>query len=74
MRPKKSLPDESKELFRIGEYMLIEHILNKKPYFTVIRFYETSKGTRYETRGASGANLEDVKQEFERITGEKLKD
>ena len=52
--------------------MLVEHTLNKEPYFTIFNFFETSKGTRYIARGASGKKLDQVKVEFERITGKKL--
>ena len=72
MIPKKKLPDGAKELYRQGEFLLIEHTLNKEPYFSIFRFYETSKGTRYIGRGAGGIELEHVKTEFERITGKKL--
>ncbi len=72
MIPKKKLPDGSIELFKRGEFMLIEHTLNKNPYYTIFRFYETSKGTRYIARGASSMDLERVKSEFTRITGKKL--
>jgi len=34
--------------------------------------YMLSKGTRYIARGASGKKLDQVKIEFERITGKKL--
>lgn len=72
MIPKKKLPDGAVELFRQGEFLLIEHTLNKDPYFSIFRFYETSKGTRYIGRGGAGKDLEQVKSEFERITGKKL--
>lgn len=72
MIPKKKLPDGAIELFRQGEFLLIEHTLNKKPYFTIFRFYETSKGTRYIARGGASKDLEHVKMELERITGKKL--
>lgn len=74
MIPKKKLPDGAVELARQDEYLLIQHTLNKEPYFSIFRFYETSKGTRYETRGGSSMDLERVKSEFERITGKKLAD
>ena len=69
---KKKLPDGAKELARFHDYLLIEHTLNKNPYFSIFRQIETSKGTRYESRGASGMDLERVKFEFTRITGKKL--
>ena len=72
MIPKKKLPDGAIELFRHKEFLLIEHTLNKHPYFTIFRFYETSKGTRYIARGGSSMDLERVKSEFTRITGKKL--
>lgn len=72
MIPKKKLPDGAVELARQDEYMLVEHTLNNEPYFTIFHFFETSKGTRYNARGASGKKLEQVKVEFERITGKKL--
>jgi hypothetical protein len=72
MIPKKKLPDGAVELFKQGQFILVEHSLNKEPYFTIFRFYETSKGTMYIARGAAGKNLELVKTEFERITGKKL--
>ena len=72
MIPKKKLPDGAVELFKQGEFLLIEHTLNKNPYFTIFRFYETSKGTRYIARGASSMDLERVKGEFVRITGREL--
>ncbi len=52
--------------------MLIQHTLNKAPYYTIFNFFETSKGTRYIARGASSMDLEKVRAEFERITGKKL--
>ena len=72
MNPKKKLPDGSVELARQDDYMLIQHTLNKAPYYTIFSFFETSKGTRYIARGASGKDLELVRAEFERITGKKL--
>ena len=72
MNPKKKLPDGSVEIARQDNYMLIEHTLNKAPYYTIFSFFETSKGTRYIARGASGKKLERVRAEFERITGKKL--
>ncbi len=72
MIPKKKLPDGAVELFRQGEFLLVEHTLNKEPYFSIFRFYETSKGTRYIGRGGAGKKLDNVKMEFERITGKKL--
>ncbi len=72
MIPKKKLPDGAVELFKQGQFILVEHTLNKAPYFTIFRFYETSKGTRYIARGGAGKKLELVKTEFERITGKKL--
>ena len=69
---KKSLPDGSKELARFREYLLIEHTLNKNPYYTIFRQIDTSKGPRYESRGASSMDLDRVKSEFTRITGKKL--
>jgi len=72
MNPKKKLPDGAVELVRQDEYMLIEHTLHKAPYYTIFNFFETSKGTRYIARGASGKDLEQVRAEFERITGKKL--
>ena len=72
MFPKKKLPDGAVELFRYKDFLLIEHTLNKEPYYTIFRFFETSKGTRYLARGASHMDLERVKSEFTRITGKKL--
>ena len=72
MNPKKKLPKDAVELVRQDEYMLVEHTLNKKPYYTIYNFFETSKGTRYIARGASGMDIERVRFEFERITGKKL--
>ncbi len=72
MNPKKKLPDGSVELARPDNYMLIQHTLNKAPYYTIFSFFETTKGTRYIARGASNKDLELVKTEFERITGKKL--
>jgi hypothetical protein len=72
MNPKKSLPKDSVELERQDDYILIQHTLNKLPYYTVFRFFETTKGTRYIARGASSMDLERVRGEFERITGKKL--
>jgi len=60
------------ELSRQDEYMLVEHTLNKAPYYTIFHFFETSKGTRYIARGGSGKKLDAVRSEFERITGKKL--
>ena len=72
MNPKKNLPKDSVELERQDDYMLIQHTLNKAPYYTIFRFFETTKGTRYIARGASSMDLESVRYEFERITGKKL--
>ena len=72
MNPKKNLPKDSVELERQDDYMLIQHTLNKAPYYTIFRFFETTKGTRYIARGASSMDLEMVRSEFERITGKKL--
>jgi hypothetical protein len=72
MIPKMKLPDGAVELYRQGEFLLIEHTLNKDPYFTIFRFYETTKGTRYIARGGSNKDLDHVKNEFARITGKKL--
>lgn len=72
MNPKKNLPKDSVELERQDDYILVQHTLNKAPYYTVFRFFETTKGTRYIARGASSMDLESVRDEFERITGKKL--
>jgi len=72
MNPKKNLPKDSVELERQDDYMLIQHTLNKAPYYTIFSFFETTKGTRYIARGASSMDLESVRYEFERITGKKL--
>lgn len=72
MNPKKNLPKDSVELERQDNYMLIQHTLNKAPYYTIFRFFETTKGTRYIASGASSMELERVRAEFERITGKKL--
>ena len=72
MNPKKNLPKDSVELERQDDYMLIQHTLNKAPYYTIFSFFETTKGTRYIARGASSMDLESVRFEFERITGKKL--
>ena len=69
---KKKLPEGAIELARFHDYLLIEHTLNKNPYYSIFRQIETSKGPRYESRGASGMDLERVKHEFTRITGKKL--
>jgi hypothetical protein len=69
---KKKLPDGAKELARFRDYLLIEHTLNKNPYFSIFRQIETSKGLQYESRGASSMDLDRVKHEFSRITGKKL--
>lgn len=72
MNPKKKLPDGSVELQRQDNYLLIQHTLNKAPYYTIFSFFESTKGTRYTARGASSMDLEKVRSEFERITGKKL--
>ena len=72
MNPKKKLPDGAVELARQDEYMLVEHTLNKAPYYTIFHFFETTKGTRYIARGGSSKKLDDVRSEFERITGKKM--
>ncbi len=72
MNPKKKLPEGSMELARQDDYLLIQHTFDKAPYYTIFSFFETSKGTRYIARGASGKKLELVRAEFERITGKKL--
>jgi hypothetical protein len=71
MNPKKKLPDGSEEILRQGEYLIIKNTLNKKPYYSIYKFYESSKGTRYWPRGASNSDLTIVKKELERITGRK---
>jgi len=72
MNPKKKLPKDSVELERLDDYMIVQHTLNKKPYYTIFNFFETSKGTRYIARGASSMDLDRVRSEVERITGKKL--
>lgn len=72
MNPKKNLPEGSVELARQADFLLIQHTLNNAPYYTIFRFFETRKGTRYIARGSSGNDLERVKAELERITGRKL--
>lgn len=72
MHPKKKLPEGSEEMFREGNYILVKYISNKNPFYSIFRFYESSKGTRYIPRGGSGRELDLVKRELERITGVKL--
>jgi hypothetical protein len=69
MNPKKKLPDGSEEVTRQGEYLLVKYTLNKKPYYGIYEYFESSKGPRYWPRGASNTDLEVVKRELERITG-----
>ena len=69
MKPKKKLPEGSEEITRQGKYLLIKSTLNKKPYYSIYEYFESSKGTRYWSRGAGNSDLEAVKRELERITG-----
>jgi hypothetical protein len=69
MKPKKKLPEGSEEITRQGKYLLIRSTLNKKPYYSIYEYFESSKGTRYWARGAGNFDLEAVKRELERITG-----
>lgn len=72
MHPKKRLPEGSEEIARAGGYILVKYDLEKKPYYSVFQFYETSDGTRYVPRGGGGRDLEEAKQQLERITGRTL--
>lgn len=69
MKPKKKLPEGSEEIIRQGKYLLIKSTLNKKPYYSIYEYFESSKGIRYWSRGAGNSDLEAVKRELERITG-----
>ena len=64
MNPKKKLPDGYEEIIRQGSYLLIKSTLNKKPYYSIYEFFESSKGLRYWARGAGSTDLETVKREF----------
>ena len=68
MHPKKKLPEGSEEITRAGGYILVKYPLEKKPFYTVFQFYETSKGTRYIPRGGGSRDLDEVKRQLERIT------
>ncbi len=72
MHPKKRLPEGSEEIARARGYILVKYDLEKKPYYSVFQFYETSGGTRYVPRGGGGRDLEEAKRQLERITGQKL--
>ena len=69
MNPKKKLPEGSEEIIRQGEYLLIKSTLNKKPYYSIYKYFESSKGPLYWPRGAGNTELKVVKGELERITG-----
>jgi hypothetical protein len=71
MHPKKKLPEGSEEMARSGGYILVKYDLEKKPFYSVFRFYETSGGTRYVPRGGGSRDLDEVKRQLERITGVK---
>jgi hypothetical protein len=71
MQPKKKLPEGSEEIAREGGYILVKYDVEKKPFYSVFQFYETSKGTRYVPRGGGGRDLDEVKRQLERITGAK---
>ncbi|MBN2335394.1 hypothetical protein JXL21_07510 [Candidatus Bathyarchaeota archaeon] len=68
MNPKKKLPDGSEEIERKGEYILVKHSLDGQPYYSIFLFYESSKGTLYVPRGGGGRDLDQVKQQLDRIT------
>jgi len=68
MRPKTALPEGSEEISRVGEHMLVKYTLNGQPYYSIYSFYESEKGRRYFPRGGGGKDLEQVKQQLERIT------
>jgi hypothetical protein len=71
MHPKKKLPEGSEEIAREGGYILVKYDVEKKPFYSIFQFYETSKGTRYVPRGGGGRDLDNVKRQLERITGAK---
>ncbi len=71
MHPKKKLPEGSEEIARAGGYILVKYDVEKKPFYSIFQFYETSKGTRYVPRGGGGRDLDEVKRQLERITGAK---
>ena len=73
MKPKKKLPKGSEEMTEVGKYILVKSTLNKKPYYSIYEFYESSNGRRYWPRGASNEDFNKVKLEMERITGKKIK-
>jgi hypothetical protein len=68
MHSKKKLPEGSEEIAREGGYILVKYDVEKKPFYSVFQFYETSKGTRYAPRGGGGRDLDTVKRQLERIT------
>jgi len=68
MRPKTALPEGSEEIARAGEHILVKYTLNGQPYYAIYSFYESDKGTRYFPRGGGSRDLEQVKQQLERIT------
>ncbi len=71
MHPKKKLPQGSEEIAREDGYILVKYDIEKKPFYSIFQFYETSGGTRYVPRGGGGRDLDEVKRQLERITGAK---
>jgi hypothetical protein len=69
MRPRKELPKGSEEITRIGEYTLIKYQRNGKPFYSIYKFFESTKGMRYYPRGGGSEDLEKVKKQLKRITG-----
>jgi hypothetical protein len=69
MRPKKELPKDSEEISRIGEYTLVKYQRNGKPFYSIYRFFESTKGMRYIPRGGGSADLDLVIKQLKRITG-----
>lgn len=71
MRAKKELPRGAEEVAREGEFILVRYMLNGGLWYSIYGFYESEDGVRYVPRGGGGRDLEQVKQQLERITGAK---
>ena len=68
MRAKKELPRGAEEVAHEGEYILVKYMHNGETYYSIYGFYESEKGRRYFPRGGGGRDLEQVKEQLERIT------
>ena len=74
MNPKKKLPEGAEKIAVCGRFILVRMTADKRTYYSIYQFFESSQGLKYLPRGGGGEDLEQVKQQWMRITGESIVD